>query len=416
MKILLINKFHYKRGGSETYYFAQAEALTASGHEVVFFAMQDPKNLPCEQSKYFVSNVEYNDHKQNFLSQISSLIKIIYSYEAKERMEQLIRDEKPDIAHIGLLHRQITFSVVDILKKYNIPVIMTMHDLIFTCPCYTMLSHGKICKDCLHGSIWNCVKKSCLKDSKAKSLIGVIETLFLKYRKYYDKIDLYIAECNKYKDLMVESGFTRSRIIQMTNFLPINQEYKFNSNYDDYILYFGRYSQEKGILTLLAAYQKMHCKNRLVIVGAGPLRDKIESYIRENHVENVELNGAIYGEKMEEIIEKSRVIVAPSEWYENCPYAIMQSMAKGKIVVASKIGGLPQLIENGVSGFLFEPGNVEDLAKKLNYVLSLEKDEYERISHRILDSAKRQFYWKTYFERLLTEYSSLIGRHKSFKN
>jgi len=408
MKVLLINKFHYNRGGSETYYFALAEALVAYGHEVIYFAMQDKKNLPCDQSKFFVSNVEYNDEKQTVLTKIKSGLRIFYSFEAKANIEILIQEEKPDIAHIGLLHRQITFSVVDALKKHDIPVVMTMHDLIFACPSYTMLSADGVCQDCIDKGIMSCLRKSCVKGSKAKSLIGVVEAEFLRFGRYYNKIDLYIAECELYKRLMLKSKFTNSKIISMTNFLPIDQEYKFNREYEDYILYFGRYSHEKGILTLLTAYKQMNCANKLVIVGTGPIRQDIENYIAQNNMKNVDLYGAIYGTEMEEIIEMARVIVAPSEWYENCPYAILQSMAKGKIVVASRIGGLPELIEDGKSGFLFEAGNADDLASVLTKVISIDKEDYESISYQVLERAKEMCNWKKYIDRLIIEYKELL--------
>ena len=149
MKILLIHKFHYMLGGTETFHYNLAEALTAAGHEVIFFSMYDERNIPCAQDKYFVSNVDYNDPNLSTFKKIKMGIKLIYSFESKHNIEKLIRDEKPDIAHIGLLHRQITFSVVDVLKKYNIPVVMHLHELTAVCPCYTMLRQdGTICSDC----------------------------------------------------------------------------------------------------------------------------------------------------------------------------------------------------------------------------------------------------------------------------
>lgn len=367
MKILLINKFHYKRGGSETYYFAQAEALRAKGHEVIFFAMQDEKNIECEQSEFFVSNKDYNNNG-GIGAKVEAVKSFFYSKEAADQMEKLIQKEKPDIAHIGLLHRQITFSVVEVLKKHNIPVVMTMHDLIFACPNYTMLTHGKVCEACVNGSVVNCIKEKCVKDSIAKSTLAALEKVYLKRKKYYDLIDLYITECNQYKGLMEKSKITRSPIRKMSNFLPIDQKYEFNSNYEDYVLYFGRFSREKGILTLLKAHKESGCKRKLILVGAGPQLPEIEKYIADNKLINIELPGAIYGEQMEDIIEKSRVIVVPSEWYENCPYALLQSLAKGKIVIASRIGGLPELIKEEKTGFLFEAGNSTDLMHNIEKV------------------------------------------------
>ena len=186
MKILLIHKFHYMLGGTETFHYNLAEALTAAGHEVIFFSMYDERNIPCAQDKYFVSNIDYNDPNLSTFKKIKMGIKLIYSFESKHNIEKLIRDEKPDIAHIGLLHRQITFSVVDVLKKYNIPVVMHLHELTAVCPCYTMLRQdGTICSDCATKGYWNCVKNKCMKGSLAKSVLAYTEAQFLRYGHYY---------------------------------------------------------------------------------------------------------------------------------------------------------------------------------------------------------------------------------------
>lgn len=407
MKILLINKFYYMRGGSETYNFALADALKAKGHEVIFFAMQDEKNLECSQSKYFVPNVDYNG-KKGIGSKISAVKSFFYSKTAAEKMEELIINEKPDIAHIGLIHRQITFSVVDVLKKYHIPVVMTMHDLIFACPNYTMLVNGRVCDLCLEGKVTNCIKNKCVKGSTSKSILAAYEKKYLLKKKYYDLIDLYITECAYYKELMEKSKVTKSRIIHKTNFLPINQKFDFNPDYKDYVLYFGRFSKEKGLLTLLKAHKENNCRYKLVVVGAGPMKDEITAYINDNNLSNIELPGAIYGEEMEKIIEGARVIVTPSEWYENCPYSVLQSLAKGKIEVASNIGGLPELIKDGKTGFLFEPGNAKALAERVNYVMNMTKTDYDQMSEKICSEAKRNYHWEQYADMIIAEYEKLI--------
>lgn len=411
MKVLMINKFLYMRGGSETYNFALAEALNKKGHQVVFFAMDDEKNIDSNQSKYFVPNVDYNG-KSGFSAKINYVRNFFYSKVAAENMEALIRAERPDIAHIGLIHRQITFSVIDILKKYNIPIVMTVHDLIFACPNYTMLTNGSVCEDCVDGSVFNCVKKKCVKNSTIKSLLAAYEKIFLLKRKYYDMIDLYITECDFYKKIMKRSKITNSKIIFRTNFLPASQDYKFNEKYNDYILYFGRFSKEKGILTLLKAHKENQCKYRMVIIGAGPMKGDIIKFISENNLTNIELPGPIYGYKMERIIEYAKVVVTPSEWYENCPYALLQSIAKGKVEIVSRIGGLPELVDDGRTGYLFEPGNELDLAEKINTVMNMSKEEYESMSKRICKEAKLKHSWEEYTDQMIHEYSNLININK----
>lgn len=411
MKILLINKFHYNNGGSETYYFAQAQALIAKGHEVIYFSMYDARNFECEQSEYFVSNVDYNS-KKGIFSSIKNGIKLIYSFEAKNNMKRLIEDEKPDVVHIGLIHRQISLSVLDVIKKYNIPVVMTMHDLIFACPCYTMLRDDINCEDCVSGKFSNCIKYKCVKKSKLKSILGVAEAKFLRYGKYYDKIDLYIAECKQYQGLMNKSGFTKSPIIQRTNFLPVEQEYSFNPNYENFILYVGRFSQEKGIKTLLKSQKSLNSKYKMKIIGKGPIQEELEKFTKDEKIKNVEFPGAVYGADMDILFEKAKVIVVPSEWYENCPYSLLQSIAKGKIVIASRIGGLPELIEDGKTGYLFQAGNEKELAEKIDLVMNKSKEEYEKMSSYIAQKAKERHNWEDYTDFLIENYNTLIEKYR----
>jgi glycosyltransferase involved in cell wall biosynthesis len=207
---------------------------------------------------------------------------------------------------------------------------------------------------------------------------------------------------------LIESGVTTSRVITMSNFLPLNQKYGFNENYEDYILYFGRFSKEKGIITLLKAQKLLNGKHKMVLVGAGPFEHDIKEYIYQNKIINVELPGPIYGAEMEIYLEKARVIIVPSEWYENCPYAILQSMAKGKVVIASRIGGLPELISDNETGLLFTAGDANSLASKIEDVFNLTKEEYKKMSIKIVDKTKKNHYWEHYIDELIIEYKRMI--------
>ena len=411
MKILLIHKFHYMLGGTETFHYNLANALTAAGHKVIYFSMYDERNIPCEQDSYFTSNINYNDRDMGLLKKVKIGLKLIYSFEAKTKINRLVEDEKPDIAHIGLLHRQLTFSIVDVLKRHNIPVVMHLHELTPLCPCYTMLRNdGTICNECMVSGYWNCVKHKCMKGSFTKSLLAYVEAQFLKYGDYYNKVDLYIAECDFYKKLVASSHFTNSPIIKMNNFLPIEQEYKSYSKCDDYILYFGRYSREKGVLTILKAFNILKCKEKLVLVGNGTELDNINNYILENKLQNkVEVYGAIFGKEMEQIIEKAKAILVPSEWYENGAFVALQALAKGKIVIASNIAGLAEIIQDGETGFLAEPGNPKSFAEVVEKALNMTESEYLKMSEKIVNYAKQRCDAQKYIFQLTNYYAKLIS-------
>lgn len=268
---------------------------------------------------------------------------------------------------------------------------MHLHELTAVCPCYTMLRQdGTICSDCATKGYWNCVKNKCMKGSLTKSMLAYAEAQFLKCGHYYDKIDLYIAECNFYKNLVQRAQFTHSPIIKMNNFLPIHQEYKAYYDQDNYILYFGRYAREKGVLTILKAYAKIHCSEKLVLVGKGSEEDKIKDYVKEHNLEErVQINGAIFGEEMEHIIERAKVVLVPSEWYENGAFVALQALAKGKIVVASDIAGLSEIVQDGETGYLAEPGNPDSFAVAIQKALSLTETAYRDMSEHIVAYAKK---------------------------
>lgn len=410
MKILLINKFHYMKGGTETFHFALAEALEAQGHEVIFFSMQDNRNIPCNQTGYFVKKVDYNDNDINFLNKIKLGISLIYSVEAKRKIKALIEQEKPDIAHISLLHRQLSFSVVDELKNHNIPIVMHLHELSAICPAYTMLRpDGSICERCLGGDFKNCVTNKCMKGSYGKSLLAYIEAKFLRYGNYYNKIDLYIAECDFYKELAERSKFTASPIIRMNNFLPVNQIYQVSNINGGYILYFGRYAREKGVITLLRAYSKIDPPYPLRCIGSGPEQQAMVRYIQDNDIEGrVSIEGPAFGHEMDAIIESSTIVVIPSEWYENGAFVALQALAKGKVVVATRIAGLAEIIEDENTGFLAEPKNADSLAAAIKKAIELPDQVKIEMGKRSVEMIKKRCDWKEYIIKMENYYRALI--------
>lgn len=404
MKILLVNKFHYIKGGSETYYFGLGELLQKQGHEVIYFSMKDERNRPCEQEKYFVNNVDFNAPMSKAQT-VKVALKMLYSFEAKKKFEQLIREEKPDIVHLNIFQSQLTGSIVDVAKKYNIPIVYTAHDLKIICPNYQMLNHGNICEKCLMGNYWNCFKTGCMKDSKAKSLLASFEAYVYKWKRIYQKLDLIITPSEFYKKKIEEADITKCPVIHMTNFLPEGTEYKKSAEQGNYFLYFGRLSREKGILTLVRAYAQAKVEMPLHIVGTGPVQAQIEHLIKEKGLQNrIKLLGFKFGQELRDIVANARCVCLPSEWYENGPYSIMEAQAAGRPVIVSGNGGLPELIEEGATGYIVNPQNVKDLAVKIE--LCEKKKEWD--TERIVRWARRKYNSEKYVEDLIGLYEDLF--------
>lgn len=412
MKILLVNKFHYLKGGSESYYFGLDEMLRSHGHEVIHFAMQDEKNLPSSTSEFFISNVDFNN-AAGLKSKLSAIKNMFYSKEAYSKMKALLAKEHPDIVHIGLVHKQITYSILDAISEYNIPVIQSIHDLIFVCPNYMMLTNGHNCEKCVTGSKFNCVKEKCIKGSTAKSFLSYLENRYIDHRHYYDRIDLFLAECDFYKKLLEKGKFTKSRIDSLTNFLQPSKTIEKNVNAGEYFLFFGRFSVEKGILTLIDAYKKAEITTPLILVGGGPEDERIKAFVKENNLESkVTFAGYVYGDKMVELLDKAKAVLVPSEWYENCPYSILEAMARSRIVIASRIAGLPELVDDGKTGFLFEPQNSDDLAEKIRIVDRLAEEVFNNMCVSTYEKAKALFDPEVYYQKIIAIYQRLIEEKK----
>ena len=403
MKILMVNKFFYIKGGSETYYFSLKELLEKNGHEVIDFSMQDDKNFDSKYSKYFVENVDYNK-KQSFVSKVKEAKKIIYSTEAKNNLEKLIYETKPDIAHLHIFQHQLSLSILDVLEKYKIPIVYTAHDLKMICPNYKMLTNGKVCEACKGHKYINCLKNKCIKDSFAKSTIGIMEAYINKWRNAYNKIDYIITPSKFYRDKFIEFGVDKDKIEHIPNFLDTKEVDFDRLENQNYFLYFGRLSEEKGILTLIKAFDGIDAN--LKIVGTGPLKEEIEEFVKNNNLSNIEILGFKSGKELNTLVANSKAVVLPSEWYENGPFSAIESLKLGRILIGSDLGGIPELI-NG-NGYIFEHGNVNDLNEKLKMVCKLSNEEIQKMQNRSFEMFKTQYIDEIHYRKIMNVYNKLL--------
>lgn len=357
MKILMVNKFFYIKGGSETYYFALKDLLEKKGHIVIDFSMKDEKNYKSLYSDYFVNNVDYNS-KMNLAKQLKAARNIIYSMEAKHKLERLIKKTKPDIAHLHIFQHQLSPSILDVFKKYNIPVVYTAHDLKMLCSNYVMMTRGEICEKCKGGKYINCLKNKCVKNSSLKSVVNMIEGYIHKWRKSYDVIDRIITPSIFYRNKFIEFGVNADRVIHLPNCLERECPHvNVLEEREAYFLYFGRLSREKGIITLIKAIENTSLQ--LYVAGEGECKEEIEAYIRENNMQNVKMLGFMSGQNLIDIVGNARAVILPSEWYENGPYSAIEALQMGRPIVGTELGGIPELIDG--NGSIFPHGNIEIL-------------------------------------------------------
>lgn len=401
MRVLLVNKFHWNKGGSETYYFELGKMLKEHGHEVAYFSMKNENNIKTGDKEYFVE--EFNTNGKNVLKAFNTT----YSKKNKKVMLKALEDFKPDIVHVNLFQRQLTYSVIEACKEKNIPVVQTAHDLQAVCPASAMLCNGTICEKCLNNSKYNCFKSRCVKNSKLKSLLSSIEATKYKKRQVYDMFDMILPPSNFVGNMIKKDG-VKTEIKTLPNFVDTEFFNPKGNEDDDYVFFFGRLSIEKGIINLVKAFSKQQY-GKLLIAGDGPEKENIVKYINDNNLnDRVQLLGFVSHDQVKEYISKCSFVVLPSIWYENCPYSILETFAMGKPVVGSRIGGIPELIEDGKNGFLYEYNDIDKLSKILEDLFK-DTELRKKLGVESRKMAEDKYSINKYYEKLMNIYKELIG-------
>ena len=377
MKILLVNKFHYRKGGAETYYLTVGSELERMGHEVAYFSMKHPNNLPCKWDKYFVTQREYNDVK-NPLSAVRDGIALIYSPEAKRNFQALCEEFRPDVVHLNNVHRQITLSILDApyLKEHHVPVFYTAHDYVTVCPGYLMLDgEGRVCDACLEdGKYRHCIENRCVKGSRAKSALAALEASFNRAHRSNERIDRVIAPSRFMRSKLIEGGWPEGKVVALQNFADDAILARASGVAGDvtdrespYLLFFGRLSAEKGVDVLLRAFDaaapSLPRDMRLIVVGDGPDAAEFRELAASlDSAPRIEFAGYQTGDALQTYVERASLAIASSRCRENMPYSIVEAFAAGTPVVGTRIGGIPELVADGVTGFACEPGDVATMA------------------------------------------------------
>ena len=362
MKVLLINKFLYPNGGSETYIFKLGDYLKSQGDEVQYFGMEHKGRCVGNRVNAYTSDMDF--HGGSKLAKLSYPIKTIYSQEARVQLRRVLDDFQPDVCHLNNFNYQLTPSIILEIVKWRketgkkCKIVFTAHDYQLVCPNHMLNNPNthKNCERCLGGHFVNCVKGKCIHGSTAKSFIGMMEATFWKWNGAYKYIDTMICCSEFMKRKMDTNPLFAAKTVAMHNFVD-QVEWK-EVEKKDYVLYFGRFSEEKGIHTLIKVCKELP-DIPFVFAGTGPL----ESSMKE--IKNIKNVGFQQGETLEKLIREARFSVYPSEWYENCPFSVMESQMYGTPVLGANIGGIPELIQNGKTGELFESGDREDLKAKI---------------------------------------------------
>lgn len=405
MKILLIDVYNFNKGGAETVCFNTGRLLEEHGHEVVYFTLKWAQNKPSPYSKYFP---ESKETRRGPLRQVRNLINYFYHFEAVRKIERLIQDERPDLAHIHLMWGQITPSIFPVLRKYNVPILFTVHDYRIVCPAYTFRDgSGRICEDCQGRHFYKCFTHTCCKGSRVMSAVMAAEqyfrNAFFSPAKYIDGF-IYVSNFARNIQEKYMPAVKAKPNITLYNFSTSIVDKPKTMPTEKYFLFFGRLSYEKGVKTLLEAFRGLpQC--RLKIVGTGPKEDELKEFAQSNRMGNVSFLGYKQGKELTELVAGAYFVVVPSEWYENNPMTIIEAYSAGTPVIGARIGGIPEIVIDGETGYQFESGNADDLMTKIQKTDELIDNVYTALSRGAIDFARQNLSKESYWKKLIGFYN-----------
>lgn len=404
MKILLINKFYYHRGGAETVFFQTKGLLESAGHKVVVFSMKDVRNEESPYADYFVSPIDF-EHYEGLWQQIRKFLRSIYSMEAKQKLQKLIDKEEPDIVHIHNFEHQLTPSILFVLRKNKLPVVQTLHDFQLISPSYNLQLGDYDEKTGV--KLWRILSQKRMRQSFGISLWAIVEFYLQKWFRFYEsKVDAFISPSIFLKKQCERRG-VKKNVHVLANpvaVLDSDEPNKVGSN----LVCVSRLVAGKGVKELIDVIGQMG-DIRMDIVGHGPLFGIFKKHIEEQNYTKVNLLGAMKPREVKECLQAAKLVVVPTLFYENQPMVILEAMAAGKAVLAANVGGIPELIESGKTGWLYKVGDSDELRQVLQDIWP-QSQLLEKVGRGAYEFIRENFDERKYVRELVQIYLQYMNR------
>lgn len=402
-RLLNVNNYHYRRGGSDAVYFEHAALMQKLGWDNAFFSMHHTQNLESEWSRFFIDELEFG-RNYSLARQVVNASKVVYSFEAQRKLEQLLQTFPADVAHLHCIYHHLSPSILDTLHRAGIPSVMTAHDLKIACPAYKMLNRTGVCERCNGGSLVNVVRHRCVRDSLGASAVVLVESSLHRWRQTYrNRLSRIVVPSRFFLEKFVEWGWPREAFVHIPNFVDADL---FTPRYEPsrHFLYFGRLAPEKGLLTLMRAAAV--AKVSLKVVGTGPMEAELRA-LQATLQADIEFLGYRTGAELHDLIRGARATVLPSEWYENAPMSVLESYALGTPVIGARIGGIPESLQEGETGWSFESGNVHDLAAVLSRVAATDASRLAQMGRTARHHVSTEFSRARYASAMNSLYAQL---------
>lgn len=362
MRVLHVNKFLYRRGGAEGYLFDVADLQRRSGDEVEFFGMTHADNEPgLRYAADFPSRVDLEPPPPGLRGRVAAAGRMLWSTSARAGLSRVLVDFRPDVVHLHNVYHQLSPSVVAACTDAGVPVVMTLHDYKLACPSYQMLDHGQPCDACVTGGPLQAARRACKDGSRPASTLLAVESWLHRRLGAYDGAGALIAPSRFLAGVMARAGVYPDRLHVLrhpvdTGRLPVK------AAPGGGVVFAGRLAPEKGVDTLIEAAALLPAGVRVDVAGDGPSRAALEELAGRVAPGRVRFHGRLGKAELHELIRGAGVAVVPSRWYENQPLAVLEAFGCGVPVIGTDLGGLPELIADGVDGHVVAAGAPEHLA------------------------------------------------------
>lgn len=390
MRILLLHNYYQQRGGEDAVFESEAALLAQKGHAVETLVFR---------------NSEINGFSDRLKAGINSL----YSQNAARLFREKICSFQPDVIHVHNFFPLASPSIFTEARRYGIPTVMTVHNFRLICPGALLYRQGSVCESCVNKTLpWEGVLHACYRNSRLQSASVAMMSAFHKMSATWRNIDRFICLTQFAKERLLNSSLGLD---------PTNISIKPNFSFDPFVensqkapeqrsgfLYAGRLSEEKGIATLLEAFRGSDLQ--LKVAGTGPLSRLVEEAARENS--NITYLGFQEHPAVLELLKSARALILPSVWYENFPMIIVEALSAGTPVIASRMGGLPDIVEEGKNGFLFHAGDSQDLRKKLN---EMTEPEAFRLGVQARRNYEEKYAPDINYQALIQIYESVVRKN-----
>jgi len=407
MNVLFLNNYFYMRGGSERVFFGDMEMVEAHGHRVAPFCRRSEGDFASPFARFFAPDLQTATVSAS-LDGLRTVGQVISSRETAAGLDRMLAEFTPDVAHAHNIYGRLTTSVLALLRQRGIPVMMTLHDYKLVCPSYKLEVDGRVCEACGGKQFYRAVVRRCHKGSMAASAVYAAESYFNRFLGRYRKgVAVLISPSHFLKGKLVEFGWPETQIEVVRNCLDSSG---FEPRYEpgEYFLYLGRLSREKGVDILLDAFATLPDTARLVVAGTGPLEAELRGRVAGEG--RVTFTGYLSGAALEASIRGARAVVVPSQWYENAPLSVLEAMAYGKPVIGARIGGIPEMVEEGRTGLLFEAGDVDALREALDRLLTMSDAAVAEMGRAARRRVEEHYTAEEHYERLMAVYERAIGR------